>query len=103
MTNSIYIICIISLLLLTCVLALKLYKFSIVILNMESALEDSLDILNERYSKMNEIAKTPVFFDSVEVRQVISEIKGCHEAILIVANRLTHDTGIQSERKKEDS
>ena len=76
MTNSIYIICIISLLLLASVLALKLY---------------------------NEIAKTPVFFDSVEVRQVISEIKGCHEAILVVANRLTHDTGIQSERKKEDS
>ena len=68
---------------------------------MEYALEESLDILNERYSKMNEIAQTPVFFDSVEVRQVIAEIKSCHEAILIVANTLTYDTGLKCELKEK--
>ena len=101
MTDYIYIVCIISLLLVVFFLAFKLYKFSIIILNMESALEESLDILNEKYSKMNEIAQTPVFFDSVEVRQVIAEIKSCHEAILIVANTLTYGTGLKSELKEK--
>lgn len=102
MTESIYISCIIFLLFLTALLAYKLYKFSIIILNTEEALEESLDILNERYSKMNEILKTPVFFDSIEVRQVINEIKACHEAILVIANKLTYQIGLDSELKKEE-
>ena len=69
---------------------------------MESALEESLDILNERYSKINEIANRPVFFDSVEIRQVISEIQASHDAILRVANKLTNDSGLKSELKEEN-
>ena len=69
---------------------------------MEEALEESLDILNTRYSRINEILKTPVFFDSVEVRQVISEIGACHEAILMIANKITYQTGLNSELKKEE-
>ena len=102
MIESIYITCIIFLLFLTALLAYKLYKFSIIILNMEEALEESLDILNERYSKLNEILSTPVFFDSVEVRQVIAEIRASHEALLVIANKLTYQIGLDSELKKEE-
>ena len=69
---------------------------------MEEALEESLDILNERYSKLNEILSTPVFFDSVEVRQVIAEIRASHEALLVIANKLTYQIGLDSELKKEE-
>ena len=72
---------------LSLLLSWKLYQFSIVIMDIEDAIEESLDILNEKYSKMNEIIQKPVFFDSIEVRQVISEIKDCHNAILIIANK----------------
>ena len=72
------------------------------ILEMETALEDSLDILNERYEKIHSIAQKPVFFDSVEIRQVISELKASHEAILNVANKLTYESGLQSETKKNE-
>tara|TARA_B100001113_G_C20527554_1_gene370173 strand:- start:125 stop:337 length:213 start_codon:yes stop_codon:yes gene_type:complete len=70
---------------------------------MESALEESLDILNEKYYKINEIAQLPVFFDSVEIRQVISEIKASHDAILLVANKLTYESGLKSEPKEENN
>ncbi len=70
---------------------------------METALEESLDILDERYSKINEIAQQPVFFDSVEIRQVIAEIRACHEAIAMIANKITYDTGLKSELEKENS
>lgn len=84
-------------------LALKLYQFSVIIFKVEDSLEDSLDILDRKYKKMNEIIQTPVFFDSVEIRQVISEIKDCHAAILKIANKLTYQAGIKSESIKEEN
>ncbi len=85
-------------------LAWKLYQFSIIIINVEDTVEETLDILNEKYGKMNEILQRPVFFDSVEIRQVITDIKDCHSAILMIANKLTLQTGIKGgEVKKENS
>ena len=102
MTLYICITCIAFLLLLVLYLCYKLYNFSLIILNVESAIERSLDILNERYEKMNEIVQKPIFFDSIEVRQVIAEIKASREAVLLIADELTTDSGLNSEIKKED-
>ncbi len=73
-------------------LAWKVYKFSMIIIDMEDAVEESLELLNEKYGRMNEVLQTPIFFDSVEVRQVIAEIKDCHKAVLVVANKLTRQS-----------
>ena len=80
-------------------LSWKLYNFSLLIIDIEDAIESSLDILNERYKKMNEILQIPIFFDSIEVRQVVSEIRKCHEAILIIANKLTNDINVGEKEK----
>jgi len=101
MNDTIYIICICFLIILCCLLSYKLYKFSIIILNMEESLEASLDILDKKYRSINVILKKPVFFDSIEVRTVMGDIKDCHAAILEIANKLTNDAGIESEIKKE--
>ncbi len=82
-------------------LMVKLYQFSMLIINIEDSIEESLDILDSKYKNMNEIIQKPVFFDSVEVRQVISEIKECHAAVLKIANKLTYQSGIKSESIKE--
>jgi len=103
MISGIYLTFICVLLILCAYLCKKLYDFSIVILNLEEAIEESLDILDENYIAMNKILDTPVFFDSVEIRQVITQIKGCHGAILLIANKLTNVTGSIGEIKKEDS
>jgi len=82
----------------------KLYQFSIVIIDIEDAVEESLDILDERYGKMNEVLEKPVFFDSMEIRQVVDDIRQCHRAILIVANKLTRKIGTKSgDTEKENS
>ena len=52
-----------------------LWKFARIILAMEDALEISLDILDDRFKVMYEILQKPIFFDSLEVRQCVSEIK----------------------------
>ena len=100
--EQIYITCICVLLAFVAFLLYKVYTFSLIILNVESAIEESLDLLDERYSRINEIAQTPIFFDSVEIRQVVAEIKASHDALLIIANKLTYQTGLNSELKEED-
>ena len=103
----IYIVCIfVFVLFVTCLLlAKKVYEYSIIILKLEDALEQSLDILDEKYRSMNEVLLKPIFFDSIEVRQVISDIRDCHNAVLLIANILTKDMGsITDEQiKKENS
>ena len=81
----------------------KLYQFSIVLIDVEDAIEESLDILNEKYGKMNEILEKPVFFDSIEVRQVIADIRECHRAILIIANKLTRKIGTESGKTEKEN
>jgi len=91
------------LLFLSIFLGRKLYQFSIILIDVEDAVEESLDILNEKYGKMNEVLEKPVFFDSMEIRQVISDIRECHRAILIIANKLTRKIGTQGgETQKEN-
>lgn len=98
-----YISIILFLFVLLCISAKKLYTFSMIILNLEESIEDSLDLLNHHYSKMNEVIQKPVFFDSIEVRQVLNDIKQCHFAILKIANKLTSDSGMQGEIKEENT
>jgi len=98
----IYIVTIVFLLLLLVLSLMKLYKFSIIILKIEESVEESLDLLDHHYGKMNEVLQKPIFFDSVEIRQVVNDIRQCHFAVLKIANKLTSDTGIKSETKEED-
>ena len=77
------------LLILFCISLVFLYKFSMILINMEDALEDCLDLLDERYESMSKILETPVFFDSMEVRQVVNNLKRSRDAVLVVANVLT--------------
>ena len=66
------------------------FKFGVLILKTIDALEESLDILDERYRAMSEISKRPVFFDSLEIRQMISEITKSRDAILYIANLISY-------------
>ena len=45
-------------------------------------------MLDERYKSINEILQKPVFFDSLEVRQVIEDIGITRDAVLFIANQL---------------
>lgn len=72
-------------------------KHGIVILRMQDTIEECLDILDKRYKSLSSILEIPVFFDSLEVRQVISDIEKSRDSILYVANALTASTKEQGE------
>jgi hypothetical protein len=84
----------------SCILVYKLYQYSLIIINTETAIEECLDILNERYENVSIILEKEVFFDSVEVRQVINEIKLSQEAIYTVAEKMIKDKRINEEKNE---
>ena len=64
------------------------YKFGRALIKMEDALEVSLDRLDDRYESIAKILEIPLFYDSPQIRQVISDIKECQDSILFVANEI---------------
>tara|TARA_B100000963_G_scaffold323707_1_gene308705 strand:+ start:137 stop:442 length:306 start_codon:yes stop_codon:yes gene_type:complete len=64
------------------------YKFGRSLIQMEDALEKSLDVLDERYQSVSDILKIDLFYDSPQIRQVVRDIKECQTAILYVANEI---------------
>jgi len=88
------------LLVMSCILIYKLYQYSLIIINTETAIEESLDVLNERYESIASVLEKDVFFDSIEVRQVINEIKLSQDAIYAVAEKMIKDKQI-NEKKDE--
>lgn len=81
----------------------KLYQFSLIILNTETAIEECLDILSERQKNMEAILEKEVFFDSIEVRQVIDDIKISKDAVYVVALKMIGDKKTDDSQIEEKS
>lgn len=76
---------------LTCLLIVSAYyniKFARIIFSVEDSIEESLDILDEKYNLLTQIAEKEIFFDSPEVRQAVASIQASRIAVLSVANSL---------------
>jgi|10_taG_2_1085330.scaffolds.fasta_scaffold111318_2 hypothetical protein len=81
-------------------------KHGILLLKIQDIIERSLDILDIKYKNISDILEIPIFFDSTEVRQVISEIHSARDSILYIANEfISIDTKQRESKdasKKED-
>ena len=64
-------------------------RFGMLVLKVQDALEESIDILDNRYASISQILETPLFYNSPEVRRVLNDIGKSRDAILIIANILT--------------
>ena len=54
------------------------YKFGRALIRMEDALEQSLDRLDERYESISKVLEIPLFYDSPQIRQVVSDLSLIH-------------------------
>lgn len=90
----------------TVLLAISIYyniNFGRTLIRMEDALEASLDVLDERYRSVSEVLKIDLFYDSPQIRQVVSDIKQCQDSILYVANEIGRLEEIQEDGEEENS
>lgn len=79
------------------------FKFARIILLVEDSIEISLDILDKKYSALNEILETPLFYNSPEIKKVLREITGARDSILLIANDLVSlsNNDVESENSGE--
>jgi len=77
------------------------YKFGKTIVEIQESLERSLDVLDQRYLSISSVLEKPIFFDSVEVRQVVDDIKQSRDAVLYVANVLIEPFEEENSNKNE--
>ncbi len=73
------------------------YRMSSIVLRVQDAIEESLDVLDKRYESISKILKIPLFYDSPEIKRAVDDIGRSRDAILYVANQLT---SIQEEEEE---
>lgn len=79
-----------------------LAKFSLIILRIQDAIEESLDVIDERYQSISKILEIPLFFDSPQIRQVVNDIKITRDTLLKVAKRFATVAVDETDDQQED-
>ena len=85
-----------------CILVYYCIKFGIIIINVQESIEECLDIIDEKYSKIVQILEIPIFFDSPEIKRLLNELKHIKLSILYIANKLSLEDLRDDEEKEED-
>ena len=87
--DLIYVLIAISLL---CILSIYFcIRFALMLITLRDAIEDSLDIIDEKYYRISKILEIPVFFDSKEVKLALNDLEDARNALLVVANKLSKE------------
>lgn len=77
-------------------------KFAMTIIRIQDAIEDSLDKIDQKYRRLNEILAIPVFFDSPEIKRIINEIYDIRNIVLDVANKLSGSVNKNNEIEDDE-
>ena len=78
-----------------------LIRLGRIILDVEDALTESLEILDKGYKEISDVLDTPVMMDSPEVRQVLFQIKRIRDSVLYISNVLAEPYGGVVEDEEE--
>lgn len=81
-------------------------KFALIIIKMQDVIEESLDIIDEKYNNLSKILEIPIFYNSPEIKSAVAELQETREVLLYIANRLvddkkTLDKEVDIEKEKE--
>lgn len=66
------------------------------VFTLESQIEKSLDMLDARYRRLYDVLQIPVASDDPTTQNVISEIKGAKQDLLVIANMII-DAGFSTD------
>lgn len=78
-------------------------KFALIIINMQEEIEECINIIDDKYLKIVKILEIPLFFDSPEIKRLLSELNEVKMSILYVANKLAlRDLRNEEEKNSND-
>ena len=64
---------------------------------MQDSIEDCLDEIDNKYNNISNILEIPIFYDSPEVKRVLSDIKDVKASLMYVANTLTNSNILEDD------
>jgi hypothetical protein len=70
-------------------LGYQVLKFGRILLDIQDAIESSLDVLDKRYASISKVLQIPLFYDSPEIKRVYEDVKASRDSILYVANLMS--------------
>jgi len=74
-------------------------KFAMIVLRVQDVIQTSLDVVDEKYERVDEILSRPLFYDSPEVRRVLEDIGDARDALQEVAIQLSGSLDKEEEVK----
>tara|TARA_Y100000034_G_scaffold131279_1_gene191684 strand:+ start:938 stop:1264 length:327 start_codon:yes stop_codon:yes gene_type:complete len=77
-------------------------KHGLLILNFVETLEETLDLLDEKYHAISQILEIPIFYDSPQIKTVLQDIRDSRDSLLIVASQLGKIEGFQVEDNEDN-
>ena len=95
--NDIQLYILIALLLLLVISIFYAIKFALIIIKMQDSIEDCLDEIDNKYNNISNILEIPIFYDSPEVKRVLSDIKDVKASLMYVANTLTNSNILEDD------
>lgn len=66
-------------------------KFAIIIIKMQEVIEESLDIIDQKYNNLSKILEIPLFHNNTEIKNAIKEVQETRDVLLYIANQLVKD------------
>ena len=79
-----------------------LIRFGRIILSYQDSLEEALEVIDEKYSNISAVCDRPLFYDSPEVREVLSDIKATRDSLHQVAFSLTENFSVEEEEREDE-
>lgn len=83
----------------TVILSYYVYRFAKMILEIQDAVSESLQVIDGRIASINKVLEIPLFFDSPEIRRVHDDLRITRDTIIKIAE--TFST-IESEDTSEE-
>lgn len=102
MTATLITICVILSAFLCISLAFNI-KHAKIIIDVEDALEEALDVCDVAYGKMTDVMQLPVAMNTPEVKHVLTSIENVRDSVLYVSNVLAAPYGGVNEEEIDDA
>ena len=95
--SNVHIYIIISLAILLIIAIYYSIKFALIIIKVQDAIENSLDVIDEKYRSISNILEIPLFYDSPEIKKVLRDLQDARNSLLYVANTLTNSDNLEDD------
>tara|TARA_Y100000593_G_scaffold63811_1_gene117882 strand:+ start:1323 stop:1643 length:321 start_codon:yes stop_codon:yes gene_type:complete len=82
-------------------------RLGIIVLRIQDTIEETLDVLDDRYESITKILEIPLYSDSPEIKRIHRDIQACRDSVVLIANRLVSidaskvDAALENEGKQE--